>query len=298
MKNKMPPDTSPDMSPSKSSETLADTPSAPSTGSRVGAQLLDRAVLLMDLIASGEREGVALKALCDQSGLNKATCHRILGSLVEHGMLQRDASGRRYRLGTKLMVLGAKAASGPGLRSQCQPALARLRGATGATAMLMARDGDDSVCIDRHDGDELMQTLTGSIGGHVPLGVGPGSLAMLSFLSDAERDAVLTRNWLRIGEYPVLTQERVLGLIEQTRQQGYALDRGEIVPGVAGISLPIYAGEIEPVASMGFTFLSARVSPALVERYVSLLREEVGRLEPYVPSIRHSFGSLQQTPEA
>ncbi|PMR76529.1 IclR family transcriptional regulator [Billgrantia endophytica] len=247
-----------------------------------GAQLLDRAVLLLDLVAGGSREGMTLKALCEQAELNKATCHRILNSLAEHGMLDKDPDGRRYRLGTKLLVLGAKAANGPGLRSLCQPALTRLCQESGETTMLMARDRDDSVCIDRHDGSFLLQTLTGSIGGYVPLGVGPGSLSMLAFMAADEREEVLERNWPRIAAYPALTRDKLRRLIDETISQGYALDRGELVPGVAGIAVPIRVAETGPVASLGFTILSARLSSEMIERYVQALRDEVASIEPHL----------------
>ena len=167
-----------------------------------GVQLLDRAVMLLDLVADAGSEGTTLKALGELSGLNKVTCHRILNSLVEHQMLQKIQGDKCYRLGTKLLVYGAKAARGPGLRRQFQPVLERLRQQTGETVMLMARDRDDSVCIDRYDSEYQMQTLTGSIGGAVPLGLGPGSLAILAFLDVEQQQEIMQRNRPRLESWP------------------------------------------------------------------------------------------------
>ncbi|WP_321919461.1 IclR family transcriptional regulator [Paraburkholderia tropica] len=250
------------------------------TNGKPGAQLIDRVVLILDLVANARDEGITLKDFCDLTELNKATCHRILSTLVGHNLLAKVDKGRRYRLGTKMLVYGAKAAKGPGLRSQCQPAMQRLAQLTGETVVLMARDQDDSVCIDRLDGECLVQTLTGAIGGYVPLGVGPGSLAMLSFLADDERDAIVARNLPRIGTYAGTTEKRVRELIDETSTQGFALDRGELLVGVAGVSVPIFAVESGPVASLGLTFLSARLTPELLDKYVNLLKEEVGRIAP------------------
>jgi hypothetical protein len=38
--------------------------------------------------------------------------------------------------------------------------------------------------------------------------------------------------------------------------------------------------ESGPVASLGLTFLSARLTPELLDKYVTLLKEEVGRVAP------------------
>ena len=246
-----------------------------------GTQLLDRAVLLLDIGSDAGEKGVVLTDLAERAGLTVATSHRILTSLVGHKLLSRH-DGRHYRLGTKLMVFGAKAARGPGLRSQCQPALQRLRKRTGETAMLMARSNHESVCIDRRDGDTVVQTLTGAIGGSVPLGVGPGSLAMLAFMPEEEREFILAANEERYAGFPDLSVGKVRGLIEETRRNGYALDPGELLVGIAGISVPIVAVETGPVASLGLTFLTARLTPERVADFHHMLRQEVELIEPHL----------------
>lgn len=245
-----------------------------------GVQLLDRAVMLLDLVSDVGSEGLTLKTLCELSGLNKVTCHRILNSLVDHQLLHKAQGDKCYRLGTKLLIYGAKAARGPGLRRHFQPAMERLRQLTGETVMLMARDRDDSVCIDRYDSDFQMQTLTGSIGGAVPLGLGPGSLAILSFLDTETQQAILERNALRLNNWPILTKTRLQSLIDQTASRGYALDPGELLPGIGGVSVPIRVAGAGVVGSLGLTVLSPRLTPDAVQRYVALLQEEVANVEP------------------
>lgn len=264
-----------------------------STGKN-GVQLLDRAVLLLDLVASAGSEGATLKTLCELSGLNKVTCHRILNSLVDHGFLNKIQGGKHYRLGTKLLILGVKAANGPGLRSHFQPALEHIRQLTGETVMLMARDKDDSVCIDRFDGDFQMQTLTGSIGGFVPLGVGPGSLAILSFLPPDERQQILARNIPRMKGYPVLTPERVTRWIEETAEHGFAIDSGELIPGIAGIAVPVTVPGTGTVASLGLTLLSPRLTPELIARHVALLHQEVAKIVPILNPLDKRLSSPER----
>ncbi len=259
-----------------------------------GVQLLDRAVLLLDLVASAGSDGATLKTLCELSGLNKVTCHRILNSLVDHGFLNKMHGGKHYRLGTKLLILGVKAANGPGLRHHFQPALERIRQQTGETVMLMARDKDDSVCIDRFDGDFQMQTLTGSIGGFVPLGVGPGSLAILSFLSLEEREQIIARNLPRMTGYPMLTPERIERWIAETAERGFAIDSGELIPGIAGIAVPVTVSGTGTVASLGLTLLSPRLTPELIAQHVALLREEVAKIEPMLNPLDKRLSSPER----
>lgn len=255
------------------------TPPARGTQQGGGSQLLDRAVLLLDLIADGAPEGATLKALAERSGLNTATCHRILNTLVGHRLLARDDSRKRYRLGAKMFVYGARAARGPGLVSRCEMALTRLRKRSGETTHLMARHNHDSICLDRRDGECVVQTLTGSIGGSVPLGAGPGSIAMLAFLDVEEQEFILRANAPRFAGFRDLPMEKVRRLIDQTRQRGYAVDIGELIPGIAGLAVPIFDEAKVPVASLGFTFLCAKIVPGFVEAYAAMLKAEINLIE-------------------
>ncbi|QIB34620.1 IclR family transcriptional regulator [Ancylobacter pratisalsi] len=244
-----------------------------------GSQLLDRAALLLDFIADGDLEGATLKELVERSGLNTATCHRILNTLVGHRLLARDDKRKRYRLGAKMFIYGARAARGPGLISRCEMGLSRLRKKTGETTHLMARHNHDSICLDRRDGECVVQTLTGSIGGSVPLGAGPGSISMLAFLDREEQDFILRANQQRLSNFRDLPAEKVWGLIDETRERGYAVDIGELIPGIAGVAMPIMNETGAPIASLGFTFLCAKIVPGFVEHYAALLRTEIDLIE-------------------
>lgn len=240
--------------------------------------MLDRAVFLLDLVADAGTEGLTLKKLTELSGLNTATCHRILNTLVGHKLLARDDKKRCYRLGGRMSIYGARAARGPGLISRCETALSRIRRRTGDTVHLMARFNHDSVCLDRRDGECVVPTLTGMIGGSVPLGVGPGSIAMLAFLDEDEQDFIIRANLQRYSPYRGLTADRVRHLIRETRERGYAVDEGELINGIAGVAVPIFTDGINPGASLGFTILCAKLVPNMIEQYASLLKDEVAAI--------------------
>lgn len=245
------------------------------TNSGGGSQLLDRAVLLLDLVADAGVQGLTLKELTEASGLNDATCHRILTTLVGHKLLSREDRKRRYRLGARMSIYGVKAARGPGLISRCDVALTRLRKRTTDTVHLMARLNHDSVCLDRRDGESIVPTLTGSIGGSVPLGVGPGSIAMLAQLDEDEQNFIISANLERYSGYPNLTEARIRELIAQTRERGYAIDNGELIPGVAGISVPIFTNGVFAGASIGFTLPCAKLGPQTFAQYAEYIAEEI-----------------------
>src|SRR3954464_12324244 len=138
-----------------------------------GTQLLDRAVAILNHLGEVGRDGARVSDIAEAFGLNMSTAHRIITGLERHRYIERDEATKRYRLGLALFALGAKAADGTGLRKLCRPALMRIASETGDTVFLMARSGLNVVCVDRQEGTYVLDSLTGHVGGQIPMGVGP-----------------------------------------------------------------------------------------------------------------------------
>src|SRR5262245_13194845 len=117
-----------------------------------GTQLLDRAVAILSHLGEVGRGGARVSEIAEVFGLNISTAHRIISSLERHRFVERDPESKRYRLGLALFALGAKAADTTGLRRLSHPALMRLASQTGDTVFLMARNGFNTVCVDRQEG--------------------------------------------------------------------------------------------------------------------------------------------------
>ena len=166
----------------------------PDTEQATGTQLLDRTVSVIKLLGTFGEKGARMSEIAESLGLKTSTAHRIVTALERHGLIEREHATKRYRLGLALFALGATAADGTGLRKLCRPALLRLAGETGDTVFLMARSGLNVVCVDRQEGSYVLDSLTGHIGGQIPMGVGPASQAILAFLPEDEADAIIEAN--------------------------------------------------------------------------------------------------------
>ena len=117
-------------------------------GGQGGAQTVDRALGLLRLIAAGPAEGLRLSDMAAQAGLDPATAHRLMTSLVRNGFADQAAATRRYTLGLKVYSLAAAASNRHDPVAVARAALLRLSGATGDTATLCLRSGLDLVCVD------------------------------------------------------------------------------------------------------------------------------------------------------
>lgn len=94
-----------------------------------------KALDLLDLFTRGQPQ-LGLSQLARASGLNKATCHRLLSELESRGLLEQTGPAREYRLGPAVLRLSALREAAVPTREAAMPVLRRLAEATGETAHL------------------------------------------------------------------------------------------------------------------------------------------------------------------
>lgn len=244
-----------------------------------GTQLIQRAALLLRLLAAGSRGGMRFADIVARSGLEHPTAHRILKGLIAEGLVMHDPDSRSYMLGPLVFELGLAASPQFNLAAICGPALARIADETGDTVFLTVRSGNDSVCIDRKEGSFPIKTFTLDIGTRRPLGAGAGGLALLLTLPESDVAAIVAANADRIGSYNNLTVPALLEALARSRRLGYALNDIHNTAGVTTLGLPIVNRYAHPIAAISIGAISSRMAGGRQQQLVSLLRAEVRRVE-------------------
>lgn len=249
------------------------------SGRRTGTQSIQRAALLVRLIASRSQPGSRLADVVHHSQLERSTVRRMLKCLIEEGFVRQDAESRRYALGPLVFELGLAAAPQFNLVDICHPALARLAQATGDTVFLTVRSGYDTVCIDRKEGSFPIRALTLDVGTRRPLGAGAGGLALLMPLPEAEVKAIVSANAVRLRGYNNLTVPSLTAMLERARELGYALNDNHITAGATSIGLSIISRYGQPFAAISIGAISSRMNAERQKKVAALLRKEVRTVE-------------------
>ena len=244
-----------------------------------GTQLLDRAVAILNHLGEVGRQGARVSDIAEVFGLNMSTAHRIITGLERHRYVERDEATKRYRLGLALFALGAKAADTTGMRRVCHPALMRIAAETGDAVFLMARNGFNTVCVDRQDGGYRIDSLTGQVGGQIPLGVGPASQAILAMLPAKEADIILAANQGLYERFNGLTVDQIKHELPAIRERRFAIDDGRLVEGISAIAVPIVLANGDVAGAVAINMTSARLRSRRVEDLVLTLRREVSEIE-------------------
>jgi DNA-binding IclR family transcriptional regulator len=236
-----------------------DTP--PDVVGRVGAVL--RAV------SAGEPEGSTTSDVARTAQLARPTVHRLLSSLLAEGLVDRDTGGR-WLLGPELYLLGTTAASRYDVTAVAQPFVRRLSLATGESAFLSVRRGEETVCLLREDGSFPIRSHVLYEGIRFPLGVASAGLAILAFLPAGEAAAYLAGADLAATYGRSHSRAQLRKRVAETREAGYAVNPGLLVEGSWGMGAAVFDADERPRWALSLT--------GIEQRFGTERRRELGRL--------------------
>lgn len=218
------------------------------TGKPYSIQSIDRATELLNAIARYS-EPVSLKILSAETGYHSSTTFRILASLIQNKLVEKDASGN-YRLGLRLLQLGVRLHSNIDLRALAMPILEGLRDKLNESVNLTIREGDEVVYIEKATPTRLMhvQLLVGS---RAPLHVTAVGKLMLGISgNDAIEGYAKRTNLPAYTRNTINTVERLKSECRQALELGYALDNEEAEIDVGCIGVLVYDNTNTAVAGL------------------------------------------------
>lgn len=244
-----------------------------------GAQALDRALTLLRLIGARSKHGLRLTEIVAQSGLTKPTVHRMLRALERNGFVEQNPATRLYHLGPEAFVLGVLATERFGIHRAAAGALARLAAASQDTVFLSVRRDSHAVCLERQEGSFPIKTHVLNAGDRHPLGIGAGSLAILSAMDDAEVEAVLEQNAAEMAaNYPTFSPELLRDEVAVTRGQGFAFNPGRLLAGSWAVGVAVLDAGGSCLGALSISAIESRLGEDRRTELASLLKDEAQRL--------------------
>lgn len=237
------------------------------TESGSGVQSLDRAVLLLELLADAGGS-MRLAELEAATGLPLPTVHRLLRALSHNGYVRQEPS-RRYALGPRLIRVGEIA--GRGLGSVGMPHLTGLVAEVEETANMALLDGDEVLYIAHVPSRHSMRMFT-EVGRRVRAHCTAVGKALLSQLSTDEVLALLSRTGMPATTSETITDpQALLAQLDQTRERGWAVDHSEQEVGVWCVAAPIIAAPARVAISISGP--AGRLTPERVSSIAPILTQ-------------------------
>lgn len=201
-----------------------------------GVKSAERALAVVGYVA--DHGPVTFVQVLSDLGLPRSSAHGLLATLVAAGWLERR-DDRTYALGLRAWEIGQKYGGHRDLVDAARPVMDRVVGELGETVQLAQLDGLDNVYVAISHSPHPMR-LASSVGVRLPAhatGIGKALLAQLP--GGAVRELVEGRPLQRMTPRTVADPARLLDVVEQARDRGFALDDEEYLAGCRCVAVPV-----------------------------------------------------------
>lgn len=201
-----------------------------------GGTPAQRLLTLLEVISEKD-QFVTLQGLVEDTGMPKPTLHRMLQQLEGSGMLQREADGRHYSQGVRLRRLAENLLLNDTVGAARHGILTSLVEEIGESCNITALSGGEVLYLDRVETPAPLRFYLHP-GSRVPVHCSASGKLFLAQMAPAQRRRLLADMPLKKFTHNTLIDRQALKLeIETVKQQGYAFDDEEFLPGLLCIAV-------------------------------------------------------------
>jgi IclR family KDG regulon transcriptional repressor len=206
---------------------------------------------------SDASNGLGISDLSKKLKIGKSTVHGITTALEELGVLVRDPLDKRYTMGYSLLEFCRTAYAKIGLKDLARKPMEKLMEKVGETVFLGVLNGDHVTIVDVAESRNEMK-ITSPPGTRLPLLAGATGRVLLSQIEKEKAIEIIQKKGLvRYTSKTVIDQRQFLREIEKAKEQGYAVDDEEYIPGVRAVAASLGSASSPPAALWVVGFTSA-----------------------------------------
>ena len=219
--------------------------------------VLDKVMAILDAFDDGtvrlEPPQVAARI-----GISAPTAYRLMGAMAEHRLLGTE--GRGYRLGTRLLQLGARVSEGVEARAVALPHMKELRDAIDETVELQILTGHCRVPVEMVVSRRTVRTM-GEVGVPLPIHLGASSRVLLAWLDERAALELADRS---AADHPetVWDPASYRKRLRLVREQGWEYSAGERDSETSAVSVPIQDRHGDVIAALVVSSTATRLADA------------------------------------
>lgn len=221
---------------------------------------IGKALSLLDLVSRLDKD-IGLTDLARLSALDKATARRFLVELEKHGFVEQDGETRKYRLGAAPVRLARIRQARFPFVTVAAPFARALADEVGETVHLSEFSGGRLATIHIEDSSQAHRVIV-DVGAALPFHATASGLAFLAFLPRDEIDRALAQPLERFTPQTIVDIETVRGLVRETAERGFSINRQGFEMGVISAAAPILAPNGRPAGALAVAAPTARADMA------------------------------------
>jgi IclR family KDG regulon transcriptional repressor len=216
-------------------------------------------VLIIGVLeALADEKQLGVSELAVRLGIHKSTVYRFLSSLQTLGYVRQIHENEKYGLSYKILDLAGRVLSGIDVRQAARPVMKRISDKSQETVHLATLEKSEVIYIDKIDSRQPLR-MHSYVGQKIPLHASALGKVLLAWGPDHILGDLLEKgNLKRFTDTSITDPEELKEEIQKIRNQGYAEDREESVPGVRCVAAPIRNSDGSAVAAISISLPSLR----------------------------------------
>jgi DNA-binding IclR family transcriptional regulator len=248
---------------------------------------ITRALALLRTRMEDPTTSLGVRDAAAMIGTSPSSAHRLLSALTKEGMLRREAGGR-YSLGLEVVRLAHVMISRMPLRDVALRYMRKLVTSCNETVYfgLYDRARQEIFFGTNVESSQRLRYVVDTE--HwVPVYAGASGLAVMAYLSDEERESIIRRTRLKpLTPATISEPYRLEHALANVRRMGYALTRGQRIPGAVGLAAPVFGPDGEVVGDISITIPEQRYDPANESRLADLVMQCAGDVTIEIGGVR------------
>jgi IclR family transcriptional regulator, pca regulon regulatory protein len=217
-----------------------------------------RGLQVLEAFGPGRRS-MNVAEVAAATNLDRAVARRLLYTLVELGFAVVDK--KRFELTGDVLRLGYTYLASLGLDSALQPHLDKLSRAVGEAASVSVLSGSEVIFIARAEPPGASIAYVIKTGLRLPAFNSSSGRILLADKSDEEIALLLAKAKIEARTPKTITdRKKILDIIREARQAGYAANNEELELNLFGLSVPVRNRSGRVVAALNVNSQAARVT--------------------------------------
>jgi DNA-binding IclR family transcriptional regulator len=220
-------------------------------------QSVERALDILELL-SNNFESLSAIEISKRLKINRTTTYGLLNTLLKKKYINKDSSGAKFSVSTRLFELGSNYPHKMPLALLASPYM---------TELLYRHDVSVHFAIHYEIGKAMIVTAkiparsaVVRLGQSIPMHASAIGKVMLAFLPKEQLDEIINSYDLyRCTPTTITNKEDLIAELEQIRIQGFAIDRGEQFNNTNCVGFPVRDSSNRVVAALSFSDNTDRI---------------------------------------
>ncbi|WP_221583312.1 IclR family transcriptional regulator [Microbacterium sp. G2-8] len=195
-----------------------------------------------------DRTALTTTEIGRRARLPSSTAHRLVGELIQTGLLERTAGGR-VQLGLHLWEIAQRGSRALRLRQIALPYMERVQARLGEHTQLGVLERDEVLFLERLSHPQAVSNVT-RVAGRLPLHASSSGLVLLAFGDEELQRRTLEAPLASYTPDTVTDPDALRALLARIRREGFVVAEGFVEPVSRGIAVPIRDARDRVIAAL------------------------------------------------